>query len=80
MRELDEECKKKGLVVLNEIGLDPGIDHLYAVKTIGDVHDKGGKVSDLSRLIHSIAYLVFPLLGQTIPFILWWSPSSRIIR
>jgi saccharopine dehydrogenase-like NADP-dependent oxidoreductase len=28
---------------MNEIGLDPGIDHLYAVKTIGEVHAKGGK-------------------------------------
>jgi saccharopine dehydrogenase-like NADP-dependent oxidoreductase len=44
MRELDEEAKAAGIVVLNEIGLDPGIDHLYAVKTISEVHEKGGKV------------------------------------
>ena len=44
MRELDEEAKKAGIVVMNEIGLDPGIDHLYAVKTINEVHEKGGKV------------------------------------
>ena len=29
---------------MNEIGLDPGIDHLYAIKTITEVHEKGGKV------------------------------------
>lgn len=29
---------------MNEIGLDPGIDHLYAVKTIDEVHAHGGKV------------------------------------
>lgn len=29
---------------MNEIGLDPGIDHLYAVKTIEEVHKEGGKV------------------------------------
>jgi saccharopine dehydrogenase (NADP+, L-glutamate forming) len=29
---------------MNEIGLDPGIDHLYAVKTIDEVHSKGGKI------------------------------------
>lgn len=45
MKELDEEAKKAGIVVMNEIGLDPGIDHLYAVKTIAEVHAKGGKVS-----------------------------------
>lgn len=31
---------------MNEIGLDPGIDHLYAVKTIEEVHNEGGKVSN----------------------------------
>ncbi|EAU83678.1 spermidine synthase [Coprinopsis cinerea okayama7 len=44
MRALDEEAKAAGIVVLNEIGLDPGIDHLYAVKTIDEVHEKGGKI------------------------------------
>ncbi|KAH9934612.1 saccharopine dehydrogenase [Amylocystis lapponica] len=44
MRALDAEAKAAGIVVLNEIGLDPGIDHLYAVKTIDEVHAKGGKV------------------------------------
>jgi len=44
MRELDEEARKAGIVVMNEIGLDPGIDHLYAIKTIDEVHAKGGKV------------------------------------
>ncbi|KIJ97596.1 hypothetical protein K443DRAFT_681415 [Laccaria amethystina LaAM-08-1] len=44
MRELDAEVKAAGIVVLNEIGLDPGIDHLYAVKTIDEVHEKGGKI------------------------------------
>ncbi|KAI6102285.1 Saccharopine dehydrogenase-domain-containing protein [Pisolithus croceorrhizus] len=44
MRELDEEAKRAGIVVMNEIGLDPGIDHLYAVKTISEVHEKGGKI------------------------------------
>lgn len=31
---------------MNEIGLDPGIDHLYAVKTIEEVHKEGGKVNN----------------------------------
>jgi saccharopine dehydrogenase-like NADP-dependent oxidoreductase len=47
MKELDAEAKKAGIVVLNEIGLDPGIDHLYAVKTISEVHEKGGKVDTI---------------------------------
>ncbi|KAF5342734.1 hypothetical protein D9758_015913 [Tetrapyrgos nigripes] len=46
MRELDEEAKAAGIIVLNEIGLDPDIDHLYAIKTIDEVHAKGGKVEE----------------------------------
>merc|ERR1711939_1214400 len=44
--------KKKNVVTtsyvsdaMNEIGLDPGIDHLYAVKTIEEVHKAGGKIT-----------------------------------
>lgn len=48
MRELDAAAKEAGIVVMNEIGLDPGIDHLYAVKTINEVHAQGGQVRTAS--------------------------------
>ena len=44
MLELENEVKEAGITVMNEIGLDPGIDHLYAVKTIDEVHKEGGKI------------------------------------
>lgn len=44
MEELEPQVKEAGITVLNEIGLDPGIDHLYAVKAIEDIHREGGKV------------------------------------
>ncbi|KAF7338576.1 Saccharopine dehydrogenase [Mycena venus] len=44
MRELDAAAREAGIIVLNEIGLDPGIDHLYAVKIVDEVHAKGGKI------------------------------------
>ncbi|EPQ29908.1 uncharacterized protein PFL1_02581 [Pseudozyma flocculosa PF-1] len=44
IRELEPLIQKAGITVMNEIGLDPGIDHLYAVKAIDDVHAAGGKV------------------------------------
>ncbi|CEH17253.1 saccharopine dehydrogenase [Ceraceosorus bombacis] len=45
IKELAPEIEKAGITVMNEIGLDPGIDHLYAVKAIDDVHKEGGKVT-----------------------------------
>ena len=41
---LDEEVKAKGLIFMNEIGLDPGIDHMSAMQVIDRINDKGGKV------------------------------------
>lgn len=44
LKELEPEIKRAGITVMNEIGLDPGIDHLYAVKTIDEVHKANGKI------------------------------------
>ncbi|WP_395634171.1 saccharopine dehydrogenase family protein [Flavobacterium sp.] len=44
MQSLDAEVKAKGLVFMNEIGLDPGIDHMSAMKVIDDIKAKGGKM------------------------------------
>ncbi len=44
MRALDEQAKEKGLLFLNEIGLDPGIDHMSAMKIIHEVQNKGGRI------------------------------------
>ncbi|MCK5024857.1 MAG: saccharopine dehydrogenase NADP-binding domain-containing protein [Thermoplasmata archaeon] len=44
MKALDGEAKSKNLVLLNEAGLDPGIDHMSAMKIIHEVEAKGGKV------------------------------------
>ncbi|KAI9679067.1 MAG: Saccharopine dehydrogenase [NADP(+), L-glutamate-forming] [Trizodia sp. TS-e1964] len=44
MEELSAEAKAAGITVLNEIGLDPGIDHLYALKVVNEVHEAGGKI------------------------------------
>ena len=44
MRALDEEAKKKGLVFLNECGLDPGIDHMSAMQVIDRIRDKGNEL------------------------------------
>ena len=42
---LDEKAKEKGVLLLNEIGLDPGIDHLSAKKIIDNIHSKGGEIN-----------------------------------
>jgi len=45
IKALDERAKEKGVLLLNEIGLDPGIDHLSAKKLIDEIHAKGGEIT-----------------------------------
>jgi saccharopine dehydrogenase-like NADP-dependent oxidoreductase len=44
MQNLDAEVKANNLIFMNEIGLDPGIDHMSATKVIHEIEEKGGKM------------------------------------
>lgn len=44
MQALDQEAKANNLIFMNEIGLDPGIDHMSAMKVIDEIRDQGGKM------------------------------------
>ena len=44
IKALDKKAKEKGLVFMNEIGLDPGIDHMSAMQIIDKIRGKGGKM------------------------------------
>ncbi|NNG01721.1 MAG: saccharopine dehydrogenase [Desulfobacteraceae bacterium] len=44
MRKLDGEIRSKNLLFLNEIGIDPGVDHMSAMRIIDNVHARGGKI------------------------------------
>jgi len=44
MQELDGPAKKAGVTVLNEIGVDPGIDHMSAMRIIDGARKRGGQV------------------------------------
>ncbi|MFQ6031841.1 MAG: saccharopine dehydrogenase C-terminal domain-containing protein [Candidatus Zixiibacteriota bacterium] len=45
MKQLDVKAKDVGILILNEIGLDPGIDHMSAMKIIHEVQNKGGRIA-----------------------------------
>ena len=44
IKALNEKAIEKGLVFMNEIGLDPGIDHMSAMKVLDEVRGKGGTI------------------------------------
>ena len=44
LQAMNDEIVKKGLVFMNEIGLDPGIDHMSAMRVIDQIKEQGGKM------------------------------------
>jgi len=44
MRRLDDDVRSKNLLFLNEIGIDPGVDHMSAMRIIDAIHAQGGTV------------------------------------
>jgi saccharopine dehydrogenase-like NADP-dependent oxidoreductase len=42
MKELDEAAKAAGLLFMNEIGVDPGLDHMSAKKILDEIEEMGG--------------------------------------
>ncbi|HUU52899.1 MAG TPA: saccharopine dehydrogenase C-terminal domain-containing protein [Candidatus Heimdallarchaeota archaeon] len=48
MKALDGDAKNAGILILNEIGLDPGIDHMEAMRIIHEVEAKGGEITSFT--------------------------------
>ncbi len=44
MHALDEAARKKGLTFMNEVGLDPGIDHMSAMQVLDRLREKGANI------------------------------------
>ncbi len=44
LKALDDQIKNKGLVFMNEVGLDPGIDHMSAMRVIDRIRETGGEM------------------------------------
>ena len=45
MAELDARAKEAGVVLMNEIGVDPGIDHMSAMKVMDEIRSEGGELT-----------------------------------
>jgi saccharopine dehydrogenase (NADP+, L-glutamate forming) len=48
MGNLDGEAKRAGILILNEVGLDPGIDHMEAMRIIHEVDQEDGEIASFT--------------------------------
>ncbi|MEM9052279.1 MAG: saccharopine dehydrogenase family protein [Bacteroidota bacterium] len=45
MRAMEDEVKENGLIFLNELGVDPGIDHMSAMKLLDELRNEGNEIT-----------------------------------
>lgn len=50
MKALDADAKKAGIMIMNECGVDPGTDHMSAMRVIHSVQKKGGKITSFRSI------------------------------
>ena len=77
MRELDAKAREAGVIILNEIGLDPGVDHMSAMRIIDHIHAKEGAVLEF----HSICGALPAPEAANNPFKykFSWSPKGVVM-
>lgn len=63
MRGINQDAINAGISIVNEVGLDPGIDHMMIMKSIDDIHERGGKITELVSLCGG---LPDPVAGKSV--------------
>ncbi len=78
MKALDQKAKENGVLLLNECGLDPGIDHMSAMKVIDQIRDEGG---DLTAFESFTGGLLSPDTDQENPweYKFTWNPRNVVL-
>jgi saccharopine dehydrogenase-like NADP-dependent oxidoreductase len=74
---LDEAAREKGVLFLNETGLDPGIDHMSAMKVIDNIHGKGGRVDEFYSLCGALP--APEAIDNPLGYKFSWSPKGVIL-
>jgi saccharopine dehydrogenase-like NADP-dependent oxidoreductase len=76
LRELEEQAKAAGVAVMNEVGLDPGIDHMTAAKLIGELKNSG---AEIEAFISSCGALpAKSSIDNPLLYKLTWQPSGAL--
>ena len=74
---LDEKAKASGIILLNEIGLDPGIDHMSAMSVIDEIKDNGGEITSFKSYCGGLVHPDFDNNPWNYKFT--WNPRNVVL-
>lgn len=77
MQALDNAAKEAGIIILNECGLDPGIDHMSAMRIIDNVHNKNGKILEFYSLCGALP--AKEAATNPLKYKFTWSPKGVVM-
>ncbi len=77
VRDLDSDARKKGVLLLCELGLDPGIDHMSAMALIRRLHDRGGQVRGFRSYGSGIPAPDQP--QNPLRYVVTWNPRNVVM-
>ena len=77
MSELDQAAKDAGIIIMNEVGLDPGIDHMSAMQVIDEIKSEGG---ELTSFISNCGGLpLWDAVTTPFKYKFSWSPEGVVL-
>lgn len=74
--ELHNDAEKAGIIILNEMGLDPGIDHMSAMSIITDIREKGGTID--SFISYGSGLPAPDVKSNPFNYCITWNPSNVV--
>jgi len=76
MLEMDEAVKEAGLIFMNEVGADPGIDHMSAMDMISRIKARGGNITAFRSYCGAV---VAPESSNLWGYKFTWAPRNIIL-
>jgi saccharopine dehydrogenase-like NADP-dependent oxidoreductase len=77
MKDLDNDAHRKGVLILNEMGLDPGIDHMSAMSMIQELKNKGGIISSFKS--YGSGLPAPDSATNPLKYAITWNPSNVVM-
>lgn len=74
---LDKKAEEAGIILLNEIGLDPGIDHMSAMKVIDEIKENGGELTSFKSFCGGLVHPNFDNNPWNYKFT--WNPRNVVL-
>ncbi|KAI6211451.1 Alanine dehydrogenase PNT and Saccharopine dehydrogenase domain containing protein [Aphelenchoides besseyi] len=77
LQALNEEAQAAKITIMNEAGLDPGIDHMLAMECIDRVHEMGGKISSFVSFCGGLP--APEVSSNALRYKFSWSPKGMLL-